>query len=136
METKMFAILDKAKPDTWNTKGLNLAASCLRPFKCLDWHCGVSYWWVVGHNLLYRGGLKETLYILYILYSIYIYIYMYGNCVKDKHVNNKCTHRQITRLSYKGQTRPLVREGAPQRQDLFLKGPVHLGKGRVRLSPP
>jgi hypothetical protein len=26
MKTNMFAILDKAKPDTGNTKGLNLAA--------------------------------------------------------------------------------------------------------------
>jgi hypothetical protein len=26
MKTKMFAILDKAKPDAGNTKGLNLAA--------------------------------------------------------------------------------------------------------------
>jgi hypothetical protein len=26
MKTKMFTILDKAKPDTGNTKGLNLAA--------------------------------------------------------------------------------------------------------------
>jgi hypothetical protein len=45
-------------------------------------------------------GLKEALYILvlYVLCSIYIYIYIYGKFVKDKNLNSKCTHRQMTRL--------------------------------------
>jgi hypothetical protein len=38
MKTKKVAILDKAKPDTGNTKGLSLAA-----VKFLDYPCGVSY---------------------------------------------------------------------------------------------
>jgi hypothetical protein len=55
---------------------------------------------------------------MYYMYCIvYIYIYIYGKGVKDKNVNSKCTHRQMTRLTYKGQTRPLVREGTPRRQD-------------------
>jgi hypothetical protein len=43
MKTKMFATLDKAKPDTRNTKDLNFGGSCLRPIKCLDCRCGLSY---------------------------------------------------------------------------------------------
>jgi hypothetical protein len=37
-ENKMYAILDKAKPHTENTKGLNLAAVIYTTFKCLDYY--------------------------------------------------------------------------------------------------
>jgi hypothetical protein len=38
MKMRMSAILDKAKPNTENIRGLNLAA-----VKCLDCRCSVSY---------------------------------------------------------------------------------------------
>jgi hypothetical protein len=70
------------------------------------WLCyigvGVCAW---GHNwaTLFLGdintgtwpsGLKEALYVLYVLYSVCVC----GKVVKDKNVNSKCTHRQMTRL--------------------------------------
>jgi hypothetical protein len=56
--------------------------------------------------------------ISHFICNLYQYIrQIYGKGVKDKNVNSKCTHRQMTRLTYKGQTRPLIREGASQRQD-------------------
>jgi hypothetical protein len=34
---------------------------------------------------------------MYYMYCI-VHIYIYGKGVKDKNVNSKCTHRQMTRL--------------------------------------
>jgi hypothetical protein len=40
---KMFAILYKAKPGTGNIRGLTWRLSCVRPLRCLDCRCGMSY---------------------------------------------------------------------------------------------
>jgi hypothetical protein len=41
MKMKMFAILDKANPDTGNIRGLNLVTVMFTTFKCLDSRFGV-----------------------------------------------------------------------------------------------
>jgi uncharacterized protein YgiM (DUF1202 family) len=51
------------------------------------------------------------------MYYMYCIVCVCVCGVKDKNVNSKCTQTNDLTVTYKGQTRPLVREGAPQRQD-------------------
>jgi hypothetical protein len=69
MKMKLFATLDKAKPDTENIRGLNLAAvTCTTVQVSIDCQCSVSYW-QLGHNLLYRAWTERCLVLVYIVYT-------------------------------------------------------------------
>jgi hypothetical protein len=52
---------------------------------------------------LYRAGTERGL----------VYMYVYGKCVKDRNVNSKCTHRQITRLWLKRTDQVSRQRGGP-----------------------
>jgi hypothetical protein len=58
----MFATLDKAEPDTENIRGLNVVASCVRLFKCLDCHCRVSFRLQYG-DVLFPERYEQNLYM-------------------------------------------------------------------------
>jgi hypothetical protein len=71
-----------------------------------DYITSIHYW-----VLLYRAGTKRG--IEYIICIVNIY----GKCVKDKNVNSKCTHRQMTRLWLTKDRPGLSWESVPQIQD-------------------
>jgi hypothetical protein len=63
-------------------------------------------------------------------------MYVYGKCVKDKNVNIKCTHRQITRLWLTKDRLGLSSERAPHRDKTTNSRPKLLKRKQYLLKRP
>jgi hypothetical protein len=78
--------------------------------------------------------------ILYYTYYTYIYIihilYVYDKCVKDKDVNCKCTHRQMTRLWLTKDRPGLSSERAPHRDRKTNSRPKLLKRKQYLVKRP
>jgi hypothetical protein len=80
--------------------------------------------------------LLPYIYIYMVKVWIYICIYIYGKSVKDRNMNSKCTHRQMTRLWLEKDRPGFSSERAPHRDKTTNSRPKHLKRKQYLVKRP